>query len=497
MLISLLILLPLLGVLFILINSMNRSVDGAMLKISALIVTIIDLFVSLIIWFLFDNSSKNFQFVQEQYTVGYYDIYLGLDGLSIYFVLLTTLIAPISIISNWKSITKHSAFFLVIILLLESALLLIYCVLDILMFYIFFESILAPLFVLIGFFGSTDKLRASFYFFLYTFLGSLFMLLSIITIWSLTGSTDMDIIYYTDYTYITQIFLFIGIFVAFAVKTPVIFLNSWLLKAHVESPLAGSVLLAAIVLKLSLYGVFRLILPLVPKSFIFYTHIIFAICVITILYASFSTIRTIDVKELIAYSSVSHAVVYLAGILSNVIQGIQGGILLGLAHGFVSSGLFISGGGVLYDRSSTRVIYYYSGLAQIMPLFAILFFILCLGNCGTPLTLNFVGEFMSLYGMFERLSLAGMLASSSIVLSAAYTMFMFNRIVYGGVFKGWSAYISDLNKREFSMLLILVIFTVILGIYPSIILDSLHYGVSTLLYGSVTVQNDFSYLYNL
>lgn len=452
------------------------------MKVMALSITVVNLFISLFIWFLFDNSSKNFQFVQEQYSVGHYDFYLGLDGLSIYFVLLTTFIAPISIICNWKSIQTNIVYFLVIILLLESALILIYSVLDILMFYIFFESILAPLFVLIGFFGSTDKLRASFYFFLYTFLGSLFMLLSIITVSSLTGCTDMSIIYKTDYTYITQVFLFLGIFIAFAVKTPVIFLNSWLLKAHVESPLSGSVILAAIVLKLSLYGVFRLILPLVPKAFIYYTHIIFVICVITIIYASFSTIRTIDVKELIAYSSVSHAAVYFAGILSNVLQGIQGGILLGLAHGFVSSGLFISGGGILYDRSGTRMINYYGGLAQVMPIFSILFFILCLGNCGAPLTLNFVGEFMSLYGIFERLSFAGILASSSIVLSAVYTIFMFNRIIFGGLFKEWDTYLPDLNKREYYMLLLLVVFTVVLGIYPSIILDGLSYNVSGLLF---------------
>lgn len=452
------------------------------MKVFGLSITVINFLVSLVLWFLFDNSSKNFQFILEQYTIGHYDFYLGLDGLSIYFVLLTTLIAPLSIISNWKSINTKTIYFLVIILLLESALLLIYTVLDILMFYIFFESILAPLFILIGIFGSTDKLRASFYFFLYTFLGSLFMLLSIITVSSLTGCTDMDIIYKTDYAYITQVFLFIGIFIAFAVKTPVIFLNSWLLKAHVESPLSGSVILAAIVLKLSLYGVFRLILPLVPKAFIYYTHIILVICVITIIYASFSTIRTIDVKELIAYSSVSHAAVYLAAILSNNLQGIQGGILLGLAHGFVSSGLFISAGGILYDRSNTRTLNYYSGLAQAMPIFSILFFILCLGNCGAPLTLNFVGEFMSLYGVFERLTFAGILASSSVVLSAVYTIFMFNRIIFGGIFKGWDTYLIDLNKREYCLLLLLVIFTVSLGIYPSIILDGLNYNVSSLLY---------------
>ena len=486
MLLLSLILVPFLGIFLVssLITYKVPSGNTNILKITALSITIVDLFISLIIWILFDNSSKHFQFVQEQYTVAQYDFYLGIDGLSIYFVILTTLIMPLSIISNWKSITERPVFFLILILLLESALLLIFLVLDILMFYIFFESILAPLFILIGVFGSSEKIRASFYFFLYTFLGSLFMLLSIITMSSLIGCTDLDVLSKTNFVYITQVFLFIGIFIAFAVKTPVIYLNSWLLKAHVESPLSGSIILAAIVLKLSLYGVFRLILPLVPKAFLYYTFIIFVIAVLTILYASLSTIRTVDLKELIAYSSVSHAAVYLAGILSNTLHGIQGGIVLGLAHGFVSSGLFIGAGGVLYDRSSTRLITYYSGIAQIMPIFSILYFILCLGNCGAPLTLNFVGEFMSLYGVFERLTLAGVLASTSIVFSAAYTIFMFNRIAFAGSYssENWVSYLPDLNKREFGLLLILVLFAVILGIYPSIILDGLQYATSTLLY---------------
>jgi NADH-ubiquinone oxidoreductase chain 4 len=258
-----------------------------------------------------------------------------------------------------------------------------------------------------------------------------------------------------------------------------------LLKAHVESPLGGSIILAAIVLKLSLYGKFRLILPLLPKATLDYTYIIYLIGVITIIYASFSTLRTIDVKELIAYSSVSHAAVYLLGVFSNTIQGIEGGIALGLGHGFVSSGLFICAGGVLYDRSGTRLISYYRGIAQIMPLFSVLFFILSLGNAGTPLTLNFVGEFMCLYGTFERLPLLGAFASSSIVFSAAYTIYMFNRIAFGGSFsKDFDTNISDVNKREFFILLTLVILTVLFGIYPSPILDGLHYSVSTLIYSS-------------
>jgi NADH-ubiquinone oxidoreductase chain 4 len=205
--------------------------------------------------------------------------------------------------------------------------------------------------------------------------------------------------------------------------------------------------------------------------------------VITIIYASFSTLRTTDIKELIAYSSVSHAAVYLIGVFSNTIQGIEGGIILGLAHGFVSSGLFICAGGVLYDRSGTRLIYFYKGIAQTMPLFSILFFILSLGNCGVPLTLNFVGEFMSLYGVFERLPLLGVMASSSIILSAAYTIYMFNRISFGGSFsKFFVENIIDVTKREFFLLFILVFITVIFGIYPSFILDGLHYSVTSLIY---------------
>jgi NADH-ubiquinone oxidoreductase chain 4 len=226
-------------------------------------------------------------------------------------------------------------------------------------------------------------------------------------------------------------------------------------------------------------------LPLLPKAVINYTYVVYVIGVITILYASFSTLRTIDIKELIAYSSVSHAAVYLLGAFSNSIQGIEGAIVLGLAHGFVSSGLFICVGGVLYDRSSTRLITYYRGMVQVMPIFCTLFYILSLGNCGAPLTLNFIGEFMSLYGVFERMSVLGVLASSSIIFSAAYTIFMFNRIAFGGTYSPYFIkYVTDVSKREFAILFILIIFTVLFGLYPAPILDGLHYSVSSLIYNS-------------
>jgi NADH-ubiquinone oxidoreductase chain 4 len=481
---STLVFLPFAGILTVLGSISFKNINQQLVKTIALAFTILNLIISLIIYILYDFSGKQYQFVQEKYEISNYDFFLGIDGLSIYFVLLTTFIMPIALISNWKSVKDNVVSFVVILLLLESLLLLVFLVLDILLFYIFFESILAPIFILIGLLGSKDKVRASFYFFLYTLFGSLFMLLSVITMFSLTGTTDFEVLSKSNFLYTTQIFLFLGILIAFAVKTPVIYLNSWLLKAHVESPLSGSIILAAIVLKLSLYGVLKLILPILPKAFMVCTYLIFLIGVITIIYASLSTLRTIDIKELIAYSSVSHAAVYFIAVFSNVLQGIQGGILLGLAHGFVSSGLFICAGGILYDRSHTRLISYYRGMTQIMPIFSVLFFILCLGNCGAPLTLNFIGEFMSIYGVFERLPIAGLLASSSIIFSGAYTIYMFNRIAFAGSFFNmfWNKYIPDLNKREFFMLIILTVGTVLFGIYPSVLLDALHYPVSGVLY---------------
>ena len=488
MLLITLLLIPILGI-FTISTGLSyelTSLNVKGIKIIGLITSLINFLLSLLVFIMFDFTNNQFQFVQEYHEIGSYDFYLGLDGISIYFVLLTTIITPIALLSNWTSISLNVRSYVVIILLLETLLLAVFLVLDILLFYIFFESILPPLFILIGLFGSSNKVRASFYLFIYTLLGSLFLLLSILAMSSIMGTTDFDALYKTNFNYSTQLFLFYGIFIAFAVKTPTIFLNTWLLKAHVESPLSGSILLAAIVLKLSLYGIFRLILPLLAKSSLEFTYIIYLIGVITIIYASLSTLRTIDVKELIAYSSVSHAAVYLIGVFSNTIQGIEGGIVLGLAHGFVSSGLFICAGGVLYDRTGTRLISFYRGMAQIMPLFSILFFILCLGNCGVPLTLNFVGEFMSLYGVFERLPLLGIFACSSIVFSAAYTIYMFNRIVFGGKYTILlDDNRSDVNKREFFILLTLVVLTVVLGIYPAPILDGLHFSVSLLLYSNI------------
>jgi NADH-ubiquinone oxidoreductase chain 4 len=480
---SSIIIIPLIGIMII--SSLNSFMQSStkILKTIALSVSILNLILSLIVFIFFNNSLNQFQYIQEHYNVQHFDVYLGVDNISIYFVLLTAIIMPIALLSNWDSIQENVKSYLIIMLLLESLLLMVFMSLDIMLFYIFFESILPPLFILIGIFGSDNKVNASYYLFLYTLWGSLFLLLSILSISSIMGSTDFDALFKLNFSYTTQIFLFLGIFIAFAVKTPTIFLNNWLLKAHVESPLGGSIVLAAIVLKLSLYGIFRLILPILPKASLDYTFIVYTIAVITIIYASFSTLRTTDVKELIAYSSVCHASVYLIGVFSNTIQGLEGSIILGLAHGFVSSGLFICAGGILYDRTGTRLIYFYRGIAQLMPIFAILFFILALGNCGAPLTMNFIGEFMSLYGIIERLPILGIFACTSIVFSAAYTIYMFNRIAFGGSFTRFLEQgLSDVNKREFILLLVLVIFTVFFGIYPSLITNLLDYSMNNLIY---------------
>jgi NADH-ubiquinone oxidoreductase chain 4 len=478
MLLEWIILYPLLGIIFA-----GFTKNDSVKKDIAILFSSMSLLFSILIFILFDYSNPNYQFIGEILNVGNKKYYIGVNGLSIYFVLLTTFITPIVIYSNFFSIKYNIQYFYTLVLLLESLLILVFIVLDILLFYIFFESTLIPLFLIINTFGSEGRNRASFYIFIYTLIGSLFLLIAILAIWGLVGSTSFYVIYKSNIDISAQIFIFLGTFFAFSVKTPVIFLNNWLLKAHVESPLGGSILLAAIVLKLSLYGIYKMLLLIVPRACFIFSSFIFVIGIITIYYASISTIRTIDIKELIAYSSVCHAAVYFLSAFSNSIYGIEGSIILGIAHGFVSSGLFICVGGILYDRTHTRIISVYKGITQIMPLFSIFFFLLCLSNAGTPLSLNFIGEFLSLYGIFEKIPILGVFACGSIVLSAGYSIFMYNRVAFGGNYsRFFNINIVDLKKREFLILLILILYTILLGIYPTPIINGLNYSVSELIY---------------
>ena len=487
MLLGSLIIIPIVGIILVSNTDesfLNEEVMENYAKQIALIIAIINLIISLFIFIWFNESTNQYQFILTEYDLGFYNLYLGVDGQSIYFVLLTTFIIPIALISNWNSIVVNVRSFLILILLLEALLIATFLVLDILLFYIFFESTLIPLFLLIGMWGSTNKVRASYYLFLYTLFGSLFMLLAILVLNSIGGTTDIVSLSKINIDFLTQKWLFGGFMLAIAIKTPFYGLHTWLLKAHVEAPLSVSILLAAVVLKLGLYAIMRIVLPILPEASLYFSPLVYTVCVISIVYGSLSTLRCVDIKEIVAYSSVCHASVYILGVFSNSVTGIEGAILLGLAHGFASSGLFISVGGVLYDRTGTRNIFFFRGMAQYMPLFSLLFFILALANCGTPLTFNFVGELFCIYGALERLPLAGIMAASSIVFSAAYSIYLFNRICFGGSFSPFIRKNAlDLTKREFFMLFVLVFFTVALGLYPSLILDGLHCASSSLIYG--------------
>ena len=515
---TLLILIPLIGVFLILpisnststslntiettklINDKSESDKEKKLKLMrqiALTTSLINFFVSLFLWYLFDSNNTQYQFISEFNQLNFCQFNFGIDGISLYFVLLTTFVTPVAILSNYYNITSNLKVILISLLLLESLQICAFVSLDLLLFYIFFESVLPILFIVIIIFGhGMDRFRSAFLLFLYTLAGSLPMLLSILMIYNYIGSTDFQLISLYEISLDSQKLLWLGFFIAFAVKTPLYPFIIWLPKAHSDSPLAGSILLAATILKLATYGYLRVLIQILPDATHYFSPLIQSIAIISLIYASFSTIIQQDTKRLIAYSSVCHMAVVVLGLFSNTIQGIEGAILLGLAHGFVSPALFICVGGIIYDRTGTRIIKYIRGLVTYMPVFTILFFIFTLANTGIPLTLNFLGEQLSLLGIWQQNPIIAALGATGIVLSAVYSIFLYNRLSYGD----YSPYlknnvrdsnlekvqgrgiIKDINRREYFLLLALLIPTVILGIFPNVLLDSLHFSVSSLLY---------------
>lgn len=331
-------------------------------------------------------------------------------------------------------------------------------------------------------YGSGEaKIRSALLLFLYTLAGSLFMLLAILEINNYVGSTDFQLISLSEINLNSQKLLWLGFFIAFAIKTPLWPMTGWLYRAHADSPLAGSIILAATILKLATYGYLRVLIHFLPDATYYFSPLVQTIALITIIYASLATIVQQDTKALIAYSSISHMGVVLLGLFSNTIQGIEGAILLALAHGFVSPALFICVGGVIYDRCGIRIIPYIKGLVTYMPVFTILFFIFTLCNTGIPLSLNFLGEQLALIGIWEKSPLAAILGSTGIVFSACYSIYLYNRLSYGSYSPNLKP-LKDISRREFMLLISLLIPTVVLGIYPNVILDSIHFSVTTLLY---------------
>lgn len=464
----------------------NWIVSNYQYKDIALSFSIINFFISLILWANFDRNTSQSQFVAEYNELSFCHLTLAVDGISLFFILLTCLLFPIIFLADYRSIgssttQENARTYQIIMLLLETLLIAVFTVKDILLFYIFFESILPPLFLLIGLYGSSKKVRASFHLFLYTLFGSLAMLLAFLTMYYLTGSTDMEILSSVNFSFDLQKILWLAIFFSFMIKFPLVPFHLWLPLAHSEAPLGGSILLAGVVLKLALYGSLRILIPLLPEATIYFTPLVYTIGVITIIYASLTTLRQIDMKVIIAYSSIGHVAIILMGAFSNNVQGIEGSILLGIAHGFISPALFILTGGCLYERYHTRVLSYYRGLTTTMPLFSVIFMLATLGNIAVPLSSNFVGEWLCLAGAFERSPIMAVLASSGMMLSAAYSIWFYNRVA-GGSFSPHLEIMPDLSRREFFVLLPLIIFAFALGIFPNVILDSIHYSVSVILY---------------
>lgn len=494
------ILVPLLGALVVSIRSeekesssiQNRYLIQSQFR-TALFITLLTFLISLVMWGEFDSSSSEYQFTSTIIESSFLSLNLGIDGFSLYFVLLTTFTMPIAILASWESIKHHVKEYLVLLLLLETFLIGVFLVLDLLLFYVFFEAVLIPLFIIVGIWGASEnKVRASFLLFLYTLFGSLFMLLAFITIYYNVGTSDMQMIsaLASNMSFSQQKFLWLAIFLSLAIKTPLVPFHIWLSRAHVEAPLAGSIILAGLILKLATYGFLRVLIPFLPEATYHFVPFVITITVISLIYSSLSTIRQTDFKCLVAYSSVAHIAVSTLALFSNTIQGIEGAILLSIAHGFVSPALFMLVGGVLYDRYHTRTIRVFRGMVLSMPLFAVFFFFFSMYNIATPTSLNWIGELLSLMGIFQSNPIAGALMSTGIILSACYSIWLFSRICYGESSKILSiigAY--DLTRREFMILLTLLIPTVFFGLFPNTLLVDLHYTVSTIIY---TIPDSYS-----
>lgn len=489
-----LILLPLCTIPIIMLIPNSNVLLAKKIVLSSTLATFV---LSLFLWILFDNVTSRFQFVYEIKNVILpgFTIPLGVDGISLFFIILSTFLIPICLLASWESITYKIKEYLICFLVLDVLLILVFSVLDILAFYIFFEAILIPMFLIIGIWGSrTRKIRAAYQFFLYTLLGSLFLLLAILLIYYETGTTNFQILQTIHISEERQILLWIAFFASFAVKVPMVPFHIWLPEAHVEAPTAGSVLLAGILLKLGTYGFLRYSLTLFPKGSIYFTPLIYTLSVIAVIYTSLTTLRQIDLKKIIAYSSVAHMGLVTLGLFTANIQGIEGSILIMLSHGFVSSALFLCVG-VLYDRYHSRIIKYYNGLAEPMPLFAIIFVFFTLANIAFPGTSSFSGEILTLFGAYKSNITCTTLAATGMVLGAGYSIWLCNRILFGpmpehNLEKADVLYISsykDITRREFYIFLPLILLTLWMGIYPDPFLEPMHISVSNIVYSLTLV----------
>lgn len=473
-------LLPIAGALGILLMP---STNISLIRNTALITSLITFFVSLFLWINFDKSAPGFQFVDTFTWFSQLNIHfsIGIDGISLFFIILTTFLIPACLLVSWNRIKVYVKEYMIFFLLLETLVVAVFSVLDLLVFYIFFESVLIPMFLIIGIWGSRErKIHAAYQFFVYTLIGSVFMLLAIMFIYFEAGTTDLQILMQTPFSKDRQLILWLAFFASFAVKVPMMPFHIWLPEAHVEAPTAGSVILAGILLKLGGYGFLRFSIPLFPDATVYFTPLVYTLSIVAIIYASLTTLRQIDLKKIIAYSSVAHMGFVTIGLFTLNIQGIEGSILLMLSHGLVSGALFLCVG-MLYDRYKTRVLEYYGGLAQVMPSFAVIFLFFIMANISVPGTSSFVGEFLVLLGVFQHSTVAATLAATGVILGAAYSIWLYNRVMFGELNVNYITAYHDLNRREFFIFVPFVILVLIMGIYPEVFLNVMHVSVTNII----------------
>ena len=475
-----LLLLPLVGSVILLITpSWNKN----LLKSIALFFSSVTFVLSLFLWVIFDRSTGNFQFVEKLMWLPNLNLNftVGIDGISVFFVILTTLLIFLCLLTSWNSINFNLKEYLISFLVMEFFLIGVFCILDLLLFYIFFESVLIPMYLIIGVWGSRErKIRAAYFFFLYTLLGSVLMLLAVIYLYYQVGTTDYEILLSTLLTSKEQKFLWLAFFASFATKVPMVPMHIWLPEAHVEAPTAGSVILAGVLLKLGTYGLIRFSFPLFPEASFYFTPLVYSIAVVGVIYTSFTAIRQTDFKRIIAYTSVAHMNLVIVGMFSFNSIGLEGAILQSLSHGFVASALFLIIG-VVYERHHTRMVKYYGGLVHVMPIYIFIFLFFTMSNIGLPGTGSFIGEFLILVGSYQLNTTITFFSATGMVLGGCYSLWLFNRIAYGNLKTQYLNTFTDVGKREFLIFLPLFTGTLVMGFYPNIFLDPIHMSVNFLL----------------
>jgi NADH-quinone oxidoreductase subunit M len=484
---SCIVFLPLVGAAFILALRGNDEATLENARFAAFATTLIVFLLSLCAYAQFDHASSAFQLVEEKNWFGRGLTYkMGVDGLSFPFVLLTTFLLPICILASWKAIQNRVKEYMVVFLVLETLMVGVFCSLDLVLFYLFFEGQLIPMFLIIGIWGHERRVYASFKFFLYTLTGSLLMLLAVMAMYGTAGTTDISVLLQTHFLSSMQKWLWLAFFASFAVKLPMWPVHTWLPDAHVEAPTAGSVILAGVLLKMGGYGFIRFSLPMFPEASAYFAPLIFALSVIAIIYTSLVALVQEDMKKLIAYTSVAHMGFVTMGLFSVTPQGVQGAVFQMISHGLVSSALFLCVG-VVYDRMHTREIAAYGGLVARMPLYAVVFMIFSLANLGLPGTSGFIGEFLTLIGTFKVNSWVVLLAATGVIWSAAYALYLYRRIIFDVIDKPRLLTIRDLSWREAAVFAPLVALTLLYGVHPAPVLDSSAASIDALIKGYDTV----------